>query len=89
MNPTIPDDKLNSIRNALFQGQKIEAIKIHREATGMGLAESKAAVEKMEEQLRQESPDRFAKGSGAGCLGLVLMLAGIGAAAGWWAGAWG
>lgn len=40
--------KLATIVAALRQGRKIEAIKLFREATGMGLAESKEAVEAME-----------------------------------------
>lgn len=36
------------IESAIAQGHKIEAIKLLREATGMGLKESKEAVEAME-----------------------------------------
>lgn len=36
---------LNQIEDALSDGQKIEAIKIYREATGAGLAEAKLFVE--------------------------------------------
>lgn len=34
------------IRQLLAAGQKIQAIKLYREATGVGLAEAKAAVER-------------------------------------------
>lgn len=37
-----------AIRSALARGNKIEAVKLYREATGLGLAESKEAVEQME-----------------------------------------
>ncbi|MEQ1859247.1 MAG: ribosomal protein L7/L12 [Chthoniobacteraceae bacterium] len=40
--------QLAAIRAALAAGNKIEAIKLLREATGLGLAEAKEAVEKME-----------------------------------------
>ena len=40
----------NAIVSAISSGQKIEAIKLYREATGLGLAESKDAVEAMETQ---------------------------------------
>lgn len=36
---------IGQIRSLLQRGNKIEAIKIYREATGVGLAEAKAAVE--------------------------------------------
>ena len=36
-------------REAIAAGNKIEAIKVLREATGMGLAEAKAAVERLEQ----------------------------------------
>jgi ribosomal protein L7/L12 len=41
-------EKRNAVIGAIRRGQKIEAIKIYREATGLGLAESKDAVEAME-----------------------------------------
>jgi ribosomal protein L7/L12 len=39
------------IQEALRRGNKIEAIKIYRELTGVGLAEAKEAVEKMEKKF--------------------------------------
>lgn len=36
------------VQDALRRGNKIEAIKIYRELTGLGLAEAKAAIEKAE-----------------------------------------
>lgn len=41
-------EALGAIRGELARGNKINAIKLMREATGMGLAESKQAVEAME-----------------------------------------
>jgi ribosomal protein L7/L12 len=40
------------IQDALRRGNKIEAIKIYRELTGVGLAEAKDAVEKAERFIR-------------------------------------
>jgi ribosomal protein L7/L12 len=40
------------IQDALRRGNKIEAIKIYRELTGVGLAEAKAAIEKAEHFIR-------------------------------------
>jgi len=73
----LPDDKLADIKAAIFRGRKIEAIRLHRECTGMGLAESKDAVETLEANLRSTSPHEFAAAataSGRGCLGVVLAL---------------
>ncbi|MCJ2179336.1 ribosomal protein L7/L12 [Novosphingobium album (ex Hu et al. 2023)] len=39
----------SEIESAIAAGRKIEAIKLLRDATGMGLRESKAAVEAMEQ----------------------------------------
>ncbi len=39
------------IEEALRRGNKIEAIKIYRELTGVGLAEAKQAVEEIETRL--------------------------------------
>lgn len=40
--------RLEAIRGALAAGNRIMAIKLYREATGVGLAEAKAAVEAMD-----------------------------------------
>lgn len=40
------------IQEALKRGNKIEAIKIYRELTGVGLAEAKQAIERVEQSIR-------------------------------------
>lgn len=73
MNNPTPEDHADRIKAALFSGQKILAIKLYREQTGVGLAEAKDAVEKLEADLRGSSPERFsAKPAGAGCMSLLL-----------------
>lgn len=47
-------EKMNAIVSAISRGNKIEAIKLYREATGLGLAESKDAVEAM---VSDDRPD--------------------------------
>lgn len=75
MSTPIPEDKLASIKEALFQGRKIEAIKLYREYTQMGLAEAKTAIEKLEAELRTASPEKFsAVPARKGCLGMVMAL---------------
>jgi ribosomal protein L7/L12 len=76
----LPEDQLADIKAALFRGRKIEAIRRYREHTGMGLAEAKDAVEKLEAELRSTSPHEFAAGvteSGRGCLGMVLAISAL------------
>jgi hypothetical protein len=78
MNSVIPEAKLASITEAIFQGRKIEAIKQYREWTGAGLADAKAAVERLELELRKASPERFTTApSGKGCLGVVVMACAV------------
>jgi len=40
------------IQNALRRGNKIEAIKIYREMTGVGLAEAKSAIDRAEQFIK-------------------------------------
>jgi hypothetical protein len=82
MSNSLPDDVVDSIRAAVFAGQKIQAIKLHREATGMGLKESKDFIETLEAELRSREPEKFtAPPGGKGCAGVVLLLIVVVAAA--------
>jgi hypothetical protein len=66
--------QIASIAELVFRGRKIEAIKLHREMTAMGLKESKEAVEELERSLRASSPDKFVAGpQGKGCMGLIVF----------------
>lgn len=53
----------------LRQGKKIEAVKLCRERSGLGLKEAKSLVEAMAAKHGLEAP------SGGGCLGVVLLFA--------------
>jgi large subunit ribosomal protein L7/L12 len=59
MNKPLSDGDLNEIREAIFAGRMIEAIKLYRQYTTAGLSEAKDAVEEMERKLRAELPGRF------------------------------
>jgi hypothetical protein len=75
MNQPIPENTLALIKEALFRGEKIRAIKLHREATGSGLAEAKNEVEKLQASLRASSPEKFtAASSGKGCLTIIVIV---------------
>ena len=67
MEPTIPESDAEAVRQSIFAGRKIEAIKRVRETTGLGLAEAKTMVERLEEELRKTSPDKFTAKPGKGC----------------------
>jgi ribosomal protein L7/L12 len=74
MDNAIPDEKTMAIKEAVFRGEKIAAIKLYREATGLGLVEAKEAVERLEAELRSSSPFEFKKEESRGCLGIVLIF---------------
>ena len=74
MNP-IPEEKMSALTDALLHGRKIEAIKLYREFTGMGLKESKDDIEKLEASLRERFPDKFAAApQGKGCFGAAAVF---------------
>src|SRR5437763_17190803 len=78
--PAIPDSQATQIREFVFAGRKIEAIKLLRQFTpGMDLKDAKTVIEQLEAHRRQESPEKFtARKSGctvqAGVFLLVLIL---------------
>ena len=74
MNGSKPEDQAQRIKDELLGGNKIQAIKIYREQTGVGLKEAKDAVEKLEAELRTSSPDQFAKPRAAGCSTIILII---------------
>ena len=67
----LPNADRQRVVAALRAGQKIEAIRIYREATGVGLKEAKDAVEAMP----------GGKQAGGGCLGVLFLCVAITAAA--------
>jgi ribosomal protein L7/L12 len=81
-------EKRAAVMGAIRRKQKIEAIKIYREATGLGLAESKEAVEALEQwrgaaeggsTFEERTPlphwDPFAEKK-KGCFGMIALLVG-------------
>ena len=77
----LTEKDIGQISDALLAGRKIDAIKIYREATGSGLMEAKEFIEKLEDDLREEYPDKFPE-RGKGCasvflIGLVLATTGV------------
>jgi hypothetical protein len=54
-------EQLTTIGNAIYAGNKIEAIKIYRTATGNDLKDSKDAVENLAAELEAGNPAMFAR----------------------------
>ena len=68
------------ITETIFSGRKIQAIKLYREATGLGLAEAKSFIEELTAELREQAPEKFSAAEKSGCGSAVLfflVLAGI------------
>ncbi|MBI2191263.1 MAG: ribosomal protein L7/L12 [Planctomycetes bacterium] len=71
--PEAEDARRQKILEALAAGRKIEAIKLYREMTGLGLKESKDAVDKLEAELAEKNPNEFRKPK-AGCATVLLLV---------------
>jgi len=69
-----PEEQATAVKEALYAGNKIQAIKLYRVQTGLGLAESKDAVEKLEAELRAATPDRFGKPQSKGCAAVIVAI---------------
>jgi hypothetical protein len=83
MEGSMPQDRLTPIQDAIFRGELITAIKLHREATGSGLKEAKEAVERLQAELRASSPEKFTSPPRrAGCFALVALLVALAVLAG-------
>jgi Ribosomal protein L7/L12 C-terminal domain len=81
----ISDEAMNALTDALLHGRKIEAIKIYREFTGLGLKESKDEIEAIEAGLREKFPDKFpAASKGKGCSGIAVVFVVVVAVAVYW-----
>jgi ribosomal protein L7/L12 len=71
---SVGNDDVDAIQGALFTGRKIQAIKLYRESTGMGLKESKDFIDALEVELRRTDPTRFTAPAAKGCFTVVLVL---------------
>ncbi len=70
----LPEDKRHAIRDAIFAGRNIEAIKLVRQVAGCGLKEAKDFVDAYSADLRRQDPAKFtAAPARRGCAGLVVL----------------
>ena len=74
MSPPLDEPWVPSVRAAIYEGRKIHAIKLYREASGTGLADARRVVEQWESDLRQEQPTRFAAPRGPTLWGARIAL---------------
>lgn len=73
----LSEETMTQLSDALEKGRKIDAIKLYREATGLGLKDAKDAVEKLHADLHQKYPDTFpapSKSAGCGSSAALLVL---------------
>ena len=69
---SLSDDHVQQITDCLLAGQKIQAIKLYREATGEGLKEAKEFIESLTATLREKHPDKF-PATKAGCTSMIVL----------------
>ena len=84
MTDQLDQERADEIEQALAEGRKIEAIKLHRVATGVGLKEAKEAIDALIPRLVAKDPEKFARfagGNGGGCASVLVLGAGLIAAA--------
>jgi hypothetical protein len=76
MTDQINSEQRDRIKEALVSGKKIEAIKIYRELTNLGLKECKEYIDGMISELIERDPEKYAKlsSSGSGCRSAAMFL---------------
>jgi hypothetical protein len=75
MAQSLTQEQIAAVTDAVFGGQKIQAIKLYREATSAGLAEAKEFVERLEDELRLQYPDKFSAAPPACSMSAPVLLA--------------
>lgn len=78
----LQDEDIQKISDALVGGRKIEAIKIYRQITGLGLKESKEYIDALTTELKETYPESF-QNQKQGCAAVMVIGALIVAGAGY------
>jgi ribosomal protein L7/L12 len=73
-NTELTDDAKDAIIAAIKAGKKIDAIKLYREATGVGLKEAKEDVEALIDVLAKDDPDIKKANQGSGCAAMLVAI---------------
>jgi hypothetical protein len=78
MERPISSNALAQVQAAIFNGEKVTAIKIYRDDTGGSLTDAKAAVDKLEAEYRAAFPEKFqapaARKKGCGGICMILVI---------------
>jgi len=77
MSREIPEEVIRQLAAALEDGNKIEALKIYRSATGLGLKESKEEVERLHADLHAKDPERYPQMAGPRVMLFLGFLAAV------------
>lgn len=75
MAQSLTQEQITAVTDAIFGGRKIEAIQLYRGATRAGLAEAKEFVERLEDELRLQYPDKFSAAPPARSMSALVLLA--------------
>src|SRR5438105_630087 len=69
----LTQEQLAKIHAAIFARRKIEAIKLYRHFSGVGLSEAKDWVEKISAEMETQEPTKFSQ-KPKGCAAVLLLL---------------
>jgi hypothetical protein len=69
------DDVPREIQDLIYEGRKIQAIKLERETNGLGLKEAKDKIEAIEAQMRSRFPTAMPARKNLGCGTALLLIA--------------
>lgn len=75
MAQSLTQEQITAVTNAIFGSQKIQAIVLYRDATRASLVEAKEFVERLEDELRLQYPDRFLAAPQAQSVSAPVLLA--------------
>jgi ribosomal protein L7/L12 len=71
-------NQMDQILDAIRDGQKLQAVKLHKESSGSSLKESKEFVERLMKDLQIDDPASAPAGSGCGAVILLVVVLGWG-----------
>lgn len=55
----VTEAQRNAVKDAIFNGRKIEAVRLYREAAGCGLKDAKEFIERLTVEMSEREPGNF------------------------------